>query len=280
MTMATSDQPALAVVAPGSVDDPFSTNNPAVAAEFGVPAAPGNPVVAATGTPAEPVQNPATPAQTPVVSGVPAAPVAPLTAEQVEAMLTQRITDATKGLERRISTQAAENKALKDQVATVERQRVEEVRQAQLTGIPERDRAQLVSAWANEDRETALKDREAKVFDFYKDVEGMRLIQTYGDVGLVEDDILGCTTVEDMEKVALQKAVEFYRTGGQSQKQATASAAAKAATAPAGASAQADIGSGGAIGDNGSKMLTGHGLEDMSANIKSLFNDGGPNRPW
>lgn len=267
-----SETSAPTVVQPGSPGDPFSTRNPEVAAEF------GHPVVGQPGSDGRTTQ-PATTTQPAPVAAAPAAPASGggLTEEQISTLFQDRLVDATKGLERRISAQATELKTLRQDNQRIQQGAKEQVRQAQLQGLSERDRTAMQEVWTREDQATAISGREQAVMDLYKATEGLRLFLTYGEYGVTEEELLAAGSVEEMESLAKDKAIEFLRTGGQSKAQAqkTVEAVAKA---PAGASAQADLGNQPPVQD-GAKLLSTGGLDAMAANVKTLFSEGSP-RPW
>lgn len=208
------------------------------------------------------------------------AQVVAFTAEQ-EAIVQQRIAAAHSGLDRRVN---ALTKQLEDNQAAMERAQAEATqreRDAKLNGLGQEDQDKLKAIWAIEDRTAEIEKREKAVGSLYLSVEGLRLLGKY-DAYVTEDDILAYTG----DPTALEahvKALAFDRSQDASWKKPEGTTAQAAASAggkgPAGATATQDIGAAGQQPVT-PQLLTTQGQDSMAANIKSMFNDNGPNVPW
>lgn len=255
------------VVVPGSAADPFTAaNGDEPNGNAGVPPNPDGAGASPNGSDATQTPNNQTPAPT------------VLTMEQVEALLNGKLSEATKGLERRISLQAKDLQAERERNAALQTEMTTKVRQAQLDQTPAHLREQQLAAWQQEDRVKALEAREGAALDLYRATRGTIILQEYGQYGLTEDELLACSTVEAMESLAKDKALTFFREGKGTKAELTEAKA--AANSTPGAGLQADIGGSGGNQTQAPKFLTTTGVQSMADNISSMFNDGGPNRPW
>lgn len=259
------------IVVPGSADDPFTRGAAAVAQPTAQP-----PVIPA----AQPTNT--TVVQPPVqVQQVDQNAKAPPTQAEIDAIVAERVGKATSTLDRRLN---ALTKELENQQATAEAQRIANVaavRAAQTNGLRADQVADMQKVWEQEDRLAALETREKAVVDLYRSTEGLRLLTTYGEFGIEEDDILGYTgdptQLEDFVKgLAFEKMRAGGTSAGSAAKQVAAAAAEGDGAKPN--AGQQDIGSGG-MSAVGAKMLTTTGLGSMAANVKTLFNDPS-GRPW
>lgn len=269
MTMEPSG-PSFTVVVPGSADDPFSAGN------AGQMQDPDKTPVNATGPVSQPGIQPPVPA--PAAEPAGGAPAnTPLTQEQVDAIVVQRLTAAQSGWDKRnrlLEDQLKSEREARESEATQHR---DELRRAQLDGLPPSERARLQESWNLEDARAEVSKQAKAVQDYHKVVEGLRLFQTYAQFGVTEDDLLGIADVDAMEAFCKDKKLSFLEgklSGGSSQNGNGPS------SKPAAAGSTAPYDPGGnppAPGEN--KLLTSEGVEAMGANIKSLFGSGG-NVPW
>lgn len=187
-----------------------------------------------------------------------------------------RIAAANSGRDRRMSTlekQLADNQAALDKV---KEENLAAVRAAQAQGLSDADKKRMQEIWDIEDAKSAIDKQKTELTSFYLSVEGLRLLNKYGEQGITEDDITSFSG-DPTQLEAHIKALAFDRLTADPK--AAAAAAANGKTVPAGAAATQDVGSTG-VSAEGPKMLTTQGVDSMAANIKAMFNDNGPVVPW
>lgn len=272
--------PSFTVVEPGSPDDPFSSHNPANAATASVPAA--TPVVE---TPASqpnasvpsveaPTIESTKPGSVPVSTpAAPAVTTTGLTQEQVDKIVSDRLREAQSGWDRRNQLLQEQVKQEKERIAALEKQHRDELRKAQLEGLPLSERTRMQEVWEIEDARAEVKAQRDAVTQYHQTVEGLRLFQEYHIFGVTEDDLLGLD-VDKMEAFCKDKKLAFFEAGGNIAEAGKGNTpAAKPAAAPAakpGSSAPYDPG-GMPPAPEGTKLLTTQGVQSLGANIKSMF---------
>lgn len=276
MTMESSG--SVQVVVPGSADDPFSVNHPANAAASGN----GGGTVLGPGTFASVADMPASQpndATDPDPKLDEPKPLS-LTQEQLDAMFTERLGKVQSGWDKRINAMSKQLESEQARVKTIEDGARVQIREAQLNGLPEHERERLRQSWNAEDAQRELDGQRSAVIDYHKAVEGLRLLHEYGQYGLTEEELLACEDIDEMEVLAKDKAIDFFRSGAAAAPEAAKPPAkAPEKAPPAGAAAKQDLG-GNPPGGEGPKFLTGQSIESMGANIKTLFGSSGPNVPW
>lgn len=250
----------VAVVEPGSADDPFTRGaNPTQQTI--------QPTVQPTSQPkADDVKPEPKPAPQPKV----------LTEEEIQA----RISKAQAGLDRRITQLQSEVEKANAAAEKARSDARDQIREAQKQGLRPDQVEELTRAWAQEDRQAALEVREQAVIDLYRSTEGLRLLTAYGDFGVTEDDILEFTgDPTQLEDYVKGIAFDKLREGGTSAAGAKKAVQAAADANPSpGSDSPQDIGGAG-TSPSGAKLLTSVGLGSMAQNVKTLFNDP-TGRPW
>ena len=265
----------IAVVVPGSQDDPFSahaqdgsTQDQATRAGD-QPASQPNPQDASQASDPASGQNQSTQGANEQPKG--------LTQAEVDALVQERLRGAQSGWDKRNKLLEDQNKALQETLKQTQANALAEQRRIQLESTPEHMRAQLQEQWNVADEKAELKSQRDQLLTYHQTVEALRIFQTYGTFGVTEEMLLECKTIEEMEKLALETKVAFFENGGKVPAKA-ATTAAKGEQKPAGQSASADLGGNpGAHQEAG--LLTTRGVESMGANIKNMFSNG-PNVPW
>lgn len=260
MTMEPSQGLSVQVVEPGSQDDPFSVQvnvgqqqvDDALRQTTSAPSnlvldGEGNLVPTAADAQRSQPQDGSTPPQEPDDQ------------PDIEALFGERLKEAQRGWDRRIEDQRKELQQLQKQL-------VQQKRDFELQGIPERDRARLKEQWQLEDERAALESTKTETQKFYRLVEAQRLLTAFGQYGLTEQELVELDSVDAMEALAKDKKIAFLENGGK-----VPSAKAEPAKAPAGSRARSDVGSQPSTQANARQMLSGPGLENMSRNIKNLF---------
>lgn len=159
-----------------------------------------------------------------------------------------------------------------------------QVREAQLNGLPEAEKARLRTEWDWEDRQRQLDTREAELTGYHNEIQKAFIVQEYSQFGLQLDDLDEFETPEEMVEFAREVELEYYRlmvkNGGQvaedtdeededEEKPRSKKVSAKPkARVPAGASAPSDGGGGPAVPE-GSKFNSNTGPSAMAENIKN-----------
>lgn len=267
-------------VAPGGPDDPFTQPNQQAPESVSAPTSP--PAEPSAGTPPqEPA--PVPPVETVAQQPAEAAPETPeeedttapppdqeapqeLTDEEysagveelntlIQTTVAQQVREQTanmqSGLDRRM---AAERAAHEEQMAAVKA----ENRRLQAEGLTAEQREGLERQWEFDDRQEALDKREQGLTDYHDDLEIARLIQTYSEFGITEEQ-LHEVEFEEREAFCLEAKAnaldeEVRRLRGEPAAQPNGQAPAPAPkpqaqqpppAAPAGAQAPSDTGGGG-----------------------------------
>lgn len=268
MTMETSVGPT--VVVPGSADDPFSVHNQANQPQT---------VVIQDAPASSPATAPATPAASQPAQTAPVPAPKQLTQAEVDKIVQDRLREAQSGWDKRNAKLEADLRAEKEAREAAERTHRDEMRRAQLEGMPEHQRQAIMSQWQLEDRENAVKAKESAVTDYFANVERLRVFQQYAPFGVTEDDLLAISDPDKMESFAKDKKLAFFEAGGNGAAPSGSQNGGKpaAGAAPAGANAHYDAGgSPPAPQQNG--VISQQGVDHMGANIKNMFASDG--NPW
>lgn len=234
-------------VVPGSENDPFSKN-------YRSPA---------------PVQ-PAPDAEPPVSqpdelkpSGIAAEDLAallarPETQAAIGKQVADRLSEAQKGLNKRDALVTAQLKKTKEELDAQKQETTRLQREVQVSTLSKEERELLQQQWNYDDSMKEVAASHAKVADYHRHVEALRLVTEYGKYGFTPDMIEDDDSLEDMEIKALRAKVAF----GEGVKPVEKPAG------PAAANAPSDLGGGGPA-PQAFKLGTGQGIDAMAANLKA-----------
>lgn len=189
-----------------------------------------------------------------------------------------------------------QNQALK---AQLDQQRAEmenlqrSIREGQLSQLSPEDQAKLKSQWDAEDAQKEIDKKLKATDDFFFNTYAFNVLTRFAEFGVTEEELLACESVEDMDKLALERKADYYEAIASGKKpdearRAVTVASGKAASAangksgtagpakkvPAGSSARTDLGGGGAP-EQKQGLLNDQNLSSMAANVKSLFGKSG-----
>jgi hypothetical protein len=146
-------------------------------------------------------------------------------------------------------------------------------RELQLNGLSAEDAAKLRTTWENDDRKAGLDSYAADLTDMHLELGRTILLHDYEEFGVTEDALANCTTVDQMESICKDAAIEFLTTNPGAKTAAPANVvttpAAPAKPAPAGATAKTDVGGGGAP-PVAPTFNQGQGMGALLENLKSM----------
>jgi hypothetical protein len=236
-------------VVPGSENDPFSKN-------YRSP------------TPVQPAPDAKPPVSQPdelkpsgAVDDIAAILARPEVSAAIGKQVEDRLAKAQSGLNKR---DALLTKQLEDAKKEQEKQQTEMTRlqrEVQVSTLSKEERATLQQQWDYEDKMKGADAAYAKVSDYHRHVEALRLVTEYGAYGFTPEMIEDDDSLEDMEVKALNVKVAFLEGGGKP---------AEKPAGPAAASAPSDLGGAGPAPKE-FKLGTGQGIDAMSANLKALI---------
>jgi hypothetical protein len=235
----------VAVVEPGSKDDPFSTKN--VAAPADPPAT-------------KPDADQSKPGgQDDAWTDKEDSKLLSELDEQIQA----RVRAAHSGLDKKVAQLTKRSDELTQKLADQAKSAREAERQARSEGLSEAEKAVLKNQWSLEDKEDLLKTKESAVSEYFRQVKAYDLVARYEKFGLTGDDLESAEDTDEMELIAERIRGDFLEKGGKPKP-----------TTPAGTKADSDIG-GGPPGPEPFKLGEEKGVAGMAANIKSMFKQPG-----
>lgn len=273
------------VVDPGSASDPFkegsSTNqqtaSPDGGASAGQPGPTGEAAPAQSATPAQPAA--AAPSETVTLDEdtvVDEAEYEKLATQLREELKAELLEEHQTELRTQQSGQDRAMAGLQAQLAAEREAREEmnlQLRDLQLNGLSPEDQEKQRASWEITDKVKAVDDYRAQVEAVHEEVDVLVLLNTYGEFGVTEEQLLA-TPFEERELLCTQARADFWEKqakGGQQNGQTATNgqqAPVPAKEAPAGASAPSDTGGGGGIVQTKPRNEE-PGLDAMAENIGS-----------
>lgn len=238
-------------VVPGSPDDPFSANYK------GSP--PADQPMTVTETP---VSQPDEPSSSDATTDIAALLKRPEVSAAIGEMVEARVSEAQKGLNKRDALVTRQLKEAQATLAQTQEEMTRLRREAQVANLSDDERTRLQQEWHVEDEMKKVTNANAKVVEYHRGVEALRLVTEYGKYGFTPESIEDDDSLEDMEVKALRAKADFFEAGVKVPDEKPA--------APAAASAASDLGGGGPAPKE-FKLGTAQGVDAMAANLKALI---------
>lgn len=159
---------------------------------------------------------------------------------------------------------------------------LDQVREAQMNGLGEAEKAKLREQWDYDDRLRELDSREQELTGYHTELLREAYAQEYAEFGVTAEDLVEFSNPEDMESFVRDVELEYYRQlaefrskGGlpdedDDDESPTSARNPKPAAkkAPAGASAPTDAGAGSAV-PSVTKFNSGQSAGAMAENIRN-----------
>lgn len=250
MSPESSDEPEVTEVVHGSPDDPFSKNYKG-----------SQPAVQPTPDPEPSVSQPDEPKSSNAVTDIAALLKDPTVSAAIGEQVEARLKEAQKGLNKRDAEITGKLTKAQEELAASKKEMTRLQREMQVANLSKEEREQLQQQWDLEEEKQEVRDARAKVADYHRHVEALRLVTEYGAYGFTPDMIEDDDSLEDMEVKALRTQVAFVQSGGKPDEKPAG---------PAGANAPSDLGGAGPA-PGAFKLGTGQGLDEMSKNLKALI---------
>ncbi len=238
-------------VTPGSPDDPFSVNF-----KGSQPADQPAPVTE------PPVSQPDEPKSSDATTDIAALLKNPEVIAAIGKQVDARVSEAQKGLNKRDALVTKQLKEAQETLAKNQEEMTRLQREAQLANLSDEERIRLQQEWHYEDEMKKVTDANAKVVEYHRGVEALRLVTEYGAYGFTPEMIEDDDSLEDMAVKARDAKIAFLQAGGKVPDEKPA--------APAAASAASDLGGGGPAPKE-FKLGTAQGVDAMAANLKALI---------
>lgn len=182
--------------------------------------------------------------------------------------------------DKQLAAAARQIRELQQAQATREMELRNQLREAELNGLPDAEKEKMKAVWAFEDRQAALDAREQELTGYHTELLRAAYAQEYAEFGLTAEDLEEYGTPEEMDEFVREVQLEYYKQLAQMRQAAPAAEAApEAATtrarpqaqqrkAPAGASAPSDSGGGAAVPE-APKFNSGRGIGAMAENLRN-----------
>lgn len=228
----------IAVVEPGSKDDPFTEK--------------GTQDLAATAEPEPTVSQPDETKLTPEEQAALDAELAGV----IEAKVQERLRAIQSGADKRVASVEKDLRELRSALRQSQRE-------AQVAGMTADEKATFKDRFALEDERDVIKTQKEAVDEYRKAVEMLRLVTVFEKYGVTQDLLEACETPEEMELLAERTRADFLEKGGKPGAPLTKKS-------PAGAAAKTDLGGAPGAEDTG-KLSLEQGVGHLAGNIRNLF---------